>query len=179
MSQYPDLARGGACPLPPDGGYQNLYLRHSPATRRRWPAAASGHLVAAALQHVGVVPWRSLWAKGLWTTKTDLARLATPFLEEGERIEHSLVAFRSILDLHWAIVVTDRAILVLEPAAIRPGFARWIRGAQARRLPRATRLGPIYGQGWILLDGQRFFIPGQKRKIEAIDSEAGFPPQPA
>jgi hypothetical protein len=101
-------------------------------------------------------------------------------LSRGRREDRAtLVAFQGILDLHWAIVVTDRAILVLEPGAIRPGFARWIRGAQARRIPRTTRLGPIYGQGWILLDGQRFFIPGQKRKIEAIDAEAGFPPEPA
>jgi hypothetical protein len=128
---------------------------------------------------MGVIPWRSMWNGGLWTTKTDVARLAAPFLEEGERIEHQLIAFQSILDLHWAIVVTDRAILVLEPGAVRPGFARWIRGAQARRLPRGTQLGPIYGEGWIVLEGQRFFVPGSRGKTEAIDAEAGFPPQTA
>jgi hypothetical protein len=123
-----------------------------------------------------VIPWRSLWARGLWTTKKDLAGLAAPFLQEGETIEHQLVAFQSILEPHWAIVVTNRAILVLEPGAIRPGVARWVRGSQARRIPRATQVGPIHGEGWIVLDGERFFVPGRKRKIAEIDADAGFPP---
>lgn len=123
-----------------------------------------------------MIPWRSLWAKGLWTSKNELRELAGPYLEPGEVITDVLIAYQSILEPHWAIAVTDRAIVVLEPGAIRPGFSRWIRGQVARRLPRATRLGPVYGEGWILLDGERFFLPGQRRRIAAIDAESGMGP---
>lgn len=122
------------------------------------------------------MPWRSLWAKGLWTSTSELRKLAEPFLEPGEEIRHVLIANQSMLEPHWAIAVTDRAIVVLEPGVTRPGFSRWIRGREARRLPRATPLGPVYGAGWILRDGERFFLPGQKRRIAAIDAEAGFGP---
>lgn len=42
--------------------------------------------------------------------------------------------------------------------------------------PGLPRLGPIHGEGWIVLDGERYFVPGQKRRIAAIDAEAGFAP---
>jgi len=126
-----------------------------------------------------VVPWRSLWSRGLWTSKKELARLAEPYLEDGEEIKQLLVVHQSILEPHWAIVVTDRAILVLEPGAVRPAITGRIRGRHARRIPRTTRLGPIHGEGWIVVDGERFFVPGQKRTIAAIDAEAGFPPPSA
>ncbi len=111
-----------------------------------------------------------------WTPKSELARLCEPFLEPGEEIKHLLIGFQSILEAHWAVVVTDRAILLLDPGVLRPGISRWVRGREAQRLPRLTRLGPISGQGWIVIDGQRFFMPGSKRKIAAIDAAAGFPP---
>lgn len=110
-----------------------------------------------------------------WTPKKDLARLCEPFLEPGEQISHLLIAYQSMMEPHWVVAVTDRAILVLDPGVVRAGFARWIGGQRVRRLPRATRLGPVYGQGWIVLDGQRFFVPGKKRAIATIDAEAGFP----
>lgn len=118
-------------------------------------------------------------ARGLWTSKKELARLAEPYLEDGEAIRHILVAHQSILEPHWAIIVTDRAILMVEPGAVRPATTGRIRGREARRLPRATRLGPVHGEGWIVVDGERFFVAGQKRTIAAIDADAGFPPATA
>ena len=113
--------------------------------------------------------------EGWWTSKKELGRLAEPFLEPGEQIKHFLLAYQAISEPHWTVVVTDRAILVLEPGVVRPGFARWARGQRARRLPRSTRLGPVQGQGWILINGERFFVPN-RRKVAAIDAEAGLPP---
>jgi hypothetical protein len=46
-------------------------------------------------------------------------------------------------------------------------------------LPRKTRIGPIYGHGWIFVGDVRLFVPMSKRKIPAIDAEAGFPPPTA
>lgn len=123
-----------------------------------------------------MVPWRSIWSRGLSTSKKDLVRLAQPFLEPGEEVRHVVIAYQSVLEPHWAIVVTDRAIVLLEPGVIRPGFSRWVRGQRARRLPRHTRLGPIYGRGWILVDGERFFVP-QRRQVAAVDAEVGFGPE--
>ena len=122
-------------------------------------------------------PWTAVRIPGnpFWTSKKELARLAAPFLEPGEEIRHLLIGYRSMLEPHWALVVTDRAILVLDPGAVRPGFSRWLRGRGARRLPRSTRLGPVFGQGWILVEGERMFVPMGKQAISAIDAEAGFP----
>ncbi len=110
-----------------------------------------------------------------WTPKAELTRMCEPFLEPGEEIRHLLIGYRSILEPHWTLAVTDRAILVVEPGAIRPGLSRWVAGRGARRMPRATRLGPVHGQGWIVIDGQRMFVPRRKETIAAIDAEAGFP----
>ncbi|MDQ6836992.1 MAG: hypothetical protein M3137_01270 [Actinomycetota bacterium] len=114
--------------------------------------------------------------RGYWTPKVWLVRLCQPFLEPGEQIEHLLIAYQTILEPHWTLAVTDRAILILEPGVVRPGFNRWVRNRRhARRLPRSTRLGPIHGSGWIVIGGERFFVPA-RRTIAAIDAEAGFPP---
>ncbi len=109
-----------------------------------------------------------------WTSKKELTRLVQPFLEPGEAIRHILIGYQSILEPHWTLVVTDRAILVLDPGVVRPGLSRWVKGKEVRRLPRATRLGPIHGRGWIVVDGQPFFVPGNRRRIAAIDDEAGL-----
>lgn len=136
-------------------------------------------LLDAALTRCQRDPLALLVVSRLLDLEEGARRLAEPYLEEGEEIKQLLVAHQSILEPHWAIVVTDRAILVLEPGAVRPAITGRIRGRHSRRVPRATRLGPIHGEGWIVVDGERFFVPGQKRTIAAIDAEAGFPPPTA
>ncbi len=83
-----------------------------------------------------------------WTPKPEIARVCAPYLEPGERIQHQLIGFKSIMEPHWAVVVTDRAVLVLSPGVMRPGFSRWVVGADVQRLlrqlgwtPSAARVG--------------------------------------
>lgn len=112
-----------------------------------------------------------------WASQKSLRRLCQTYLDPGERIDHLLVGYRSLVMPRWLIAVTDRRILVIE-ADINPrsGITRPFRDVPRTVLPRSTRLGPIYGSGWILLDGERVFIPMSKKKIAAIDAAAGFPP---
>jgi hypothetical protein len=112
-----------------------------------------------------------------WDSQKSLRRLCQSYLEPGEQIDHLLVGYRSLIMPRWLIAVTDRRIVVIE-ADINPrsGITRPFSDVPRMVLPRRTRLGPIYGHGWILLDDERVFVPMSKKKIAAIDEAAGFLP---
>jgi hypothetical protein len=71
------------------------------------------------------------------------------------------------------------------PASVRRMKGR-ARGARVRRLLLCLGLGALAPLGSIRvsaqpqqrwsLDGERFFVPGQRRRIAEIDADAGFPP---
>jgi hypothetical protein len=112
-----------------------------------------------------------------WDTKKSLARLARNYLESGERIDHLLVGYRSMIMPKWLLVFTDRAIVVIEvDVNPRSGVTRPLSNESRMVLPRRTRLGPIYGYGWIILNGERLLFLRGEKEIAAIDAEAGFPP---
>ncbi len=112
-----------------------------------------------------------------WDTKTSLTRLAQTYLEPGTPIDHLLLGSRDPIMPRWLLVFTGESIVVIE-VDVNPksGITRPFSDVPRMVLPRKTRIGPIYGHGWILVGGQRLFVPMSKRKIAAIDAEAGFPP---
>ena len=112
-----------------------------------------------------------------WDTKKSLTRLAETYLEPGTRIDHLLLGSRNWIMPRWLLVFTKQEIVVIEvDVNPRSGITRPFSDVPRMVLPRKTRLGPIYGHGWIFVGNERLFVPMSKRKIAAIDAEAGFPP---
>lgn len=153
--------------------------RRAPATRRTGPLGLSRRC----LLHPAV-DQASIRAVGLfrlyWDTEKSLTRLAQNYLAPGTRIDHLLLGTRDLIMPRWLLVFTEQSIVVIElDVNPRSGITRPFSNVPRMVLPRRTRIGPIYGHGWITVGGERLFVPMSKRKIAAIDAEAGFPPPTA
>lgn len=60
-------------------------------------------------RHAGWVIIAAMRIPGMpyFTSKEGPRRLCRPFLEPGERVQHLLSAYQSILEPHWVVAVTD------------------------------------------------------------------------
>ena len=107
-------------------------------------------------------------------SKKGLTKLAQPFLEPGEQLEHVVFAYRHWLDTQIVLAVTDRAIIVIEVWMGRLGVLRAARRRPVCRLPRRTRLGPVSPKGYIWMDGEPLAVRAAREEIAQIDMEGGF-----
>lgn len=109
---------------------------------------------------------------------------AQPFLEPGENVQATFAAqtgpnpkwfFLTVLIMffakYFAIVVTDRRILVLRTSSFRPAAAKDV----AATASRETKLGPVSGLwGEITLDGAKYYVHRRYFKdVEAADAARG------
>lgn len=111
-----------------------------------------------------------------------LTERAQPYLEPGEVVRHVFLgqtgpnpAFALITYLimfyskYWIVVVTDRAILVLQAGKLGSSKPK----ALSQRLPRSTQIGPLSGL-WsdTMAFGQKMWIHRRYHKdVAAADAE--------
>lgn len=122
-----------------------------------------------------------------------LARLIGRLLDPGEEVHY---AFRAVSGRHVRWLVSGWKMFantnLNKPVLYAVGVRTYIvgvtnasiviaedrlRGAKlVARLPRATRLGPFIGNGWIEVGGMTLCIPGVEgmTEVRLADSEMGF-----
>ena len=122
-----------------------------------------------------------------------MAQRAQPFLEPGEQVRQVFIGQTGpspyfALISYWIvilfgkyrmIVVTDRAIVVLNASKWRPAKPKGL----VKRMPRNTPLGPIRGAIWapIQLEDERVWVHKRFHKdVDAADRDiaADKPPAP-
>jgi hypothetical protein len=136
--------------MPPNSGLERTQYRHE----RPLPQPFARGLLHPAAEQASI-PAVGLF--GLyWDTQKSLTSLAQTYLKPGTRIDHLLLGTRDWIMPKWLLVFTDESIVVIEvDVNPRSGITRPFSDVPRMVLPRKTRIGPIYGHGWIFVGDER------------------------